>query len=106
MLRPICYERVSTIYQAVMANGLDDQRSSWTAYLDRNADKFSTGRIFIQDAGLSAYKNANISPTSNLGKFLQDVRDRKYGKGDALIVISLIGYHVVQVGLKVLSSSS
>ncbi|QLO88689.1 recombinase family protein [Enterobacter sp. RHBSTW-00975] len=89
MLRPICYERVSTIYQAVMANGLDDQRSSLTAYLDRNAGKFSTDRIFIQDAGLSAYKNANISATSNLGKFLQDVRDRKYGKGDALIVISL-----------------
>lgn len=89
MLRPICYERVSTIYQAVMANGLDDQRSSLTAYLDRNAGKFSDDRIFIQDAGLSAYKNANISATSNLGKFLQDVRDRKYGKGDALIVISL-----------------
>ncbi|HIE9725339.1 TPA: recombinase family protein [Klebsiella variicola subsp. variicola] len=89
MLRPICYERVSSIQQVEVGNGLDDQRSALTAYLDKNADKFSIDRVFIQDAGLSAYKNANISPTSNLGKFLQDVRNHKYGKGDALIVISL-----------------
>ncbi|WP_407197035.1 recombinase family protein [Enterobacter cloacae] len=89
MLRPICYERVSSIQQVEMGNGLDDQRSSLTAYLDKNSDKFTNDRVFITDAGLSAFKNANISPESQLGIFLQDVGNRKYGKGDALIVISL-----------------
>ncbi|WP_052984266.1 recombinase family protein, partial [Shigella sonnei] len=89
MLRPICYERVSSIQQVDMGKGLDDQRSSLTAYLDKNADKFTDERIFITDAGLSAFKNANISPESQLGIFLQDVGNRKYGVGDALVVLSL-----------------
>ncbi|WP_202307397.1 recombinase family protein [Dryocola clanedunensis] len=89
MLRPICYERVSSFDQVVTGAGLDDQRSIIEQYLDDNADKFTCDRIYITDEGVSAFKNANISPESNLGKFLQDVRNRKYGKGDALIVTSL-----------------
>ncbi|WP_081946089.1 recombinase family protein [Cedecea neteri] len=89
MLRPICYERVSSFDQVITGGGLDDQRSIIEQYLDDNIDKFTKNRIFITDEGVSAFKNANISAESNLGKFLQDVRDRKYGKGDALIVTSL-----------------
>ncbi|HDR2864892.1 TPA: recombinase family protein [Enterobacter asburiae] len=89
MLRPISYERVSTFQQVEMGKGLVDQRSSLTAFLDKNADKFTEDRIFITDEGVSAFKNANIAPESSLGKFLQDIRDKKYGKGDALIVTSL-----------------
>lgn len=87
--RPICYERVSSFDQVVSGAGLDDQRSIIEQYLDDNADKFSNDRIYITDEGVSAFKNANISPDSNLGKFLQDVRNRMYGRGDALIVSSL-----------------
>ncbi|MBK0077885.1 recombinase family protein [Kosakonia sp. S58] len=89
MLRPISYERVSTFQQVEMGKGLVDQRSSLTAFLDKNADKFTDERVFITDEGVSAFKNANIAPESSLGKFLQDIRDKKYGKGDALIVCSL-----------------
>jgi hypothetical protein len=60
---------------------LDDQRSIIEQYLDDNAEKFSNERIYITDEGVSAFKNANISPDSNLGKFLQDVRNRMYGRG-------------------------
>ncbi|WP_109259045.1 recombinase family protein, partial [Klebsiella pneumoniae] len=89
MLRPICYERVSSIQQIEGGGGLDDQRSALEGYLDRNSDKFSNDRIFIQDRGVSAFKNSNISSESQLGIFLQDVQNRKYGEGDALIVMSL-----------------
>lgn len=89
MLRPICYERVSSIQQIEGGGGLDDQRSALEGYLDRNADKFNDERIFIQDKGVSAFKNSNISSESQLGIFLQDVQNRKYGEGDALIVMSL-----------------
>lgn len=89
MLRPICYERVSSLQQVSVGGGLDDQRSSLEAYLDNNSDKFSSKRIFIRDLGLSAFRNSNISPESQLGVFLQDVQNRKYGQGDALIVMSL-----------------
>lgn len=87
--RPICYERVSSFDQVASGAGLDDQRSIIEQYLDDNAEKFSNERIYITDEGVSAFKNANISPDSNLGKFLQDVRNRMYGRGDALIVTSL-----------------
>ncbi|KYC14860.1 recombinase family protein [Citrobacter sp. AATXR] len=89
MLRPICYERVSSIQQIEEGGGLDDQRSALEGYLDRNSEKFSADRVFIQDKGLSAFKNSNISAESQLGIFLQDVQNRKYGEGDALIVMSL-----------------
>lgn len=89
MLRPICYERVSSIQQIEGGGGLDDQRSALEGYLDRNAALFNDDRIFIQDRGVSAFKNSNISPESQLGIFLQDVQNRKYGEGDALIVMSL-----------------
>lgn len=89
MLRPICYERVSSVKQVELGYGLDDQRSSIEDFLEKNTDKFTSERVFITDDGVSAFKNANISPESNLGKFLQDVRDKKFGKGDALIVLSL-----------------
>lgn len=52
MLRPICYERVSSIQQVDMGKGLDDQRSSLTAYSDKNTDKFTDERIFIVNMGL------------------------------------------------------
>jgi hypothetical protein len=45
MLRPISYERVSTFQQVEMGKGLVDQRSSLTAFLDKNADKFTEDRI-------------------------------------------------------------
>lgn len=89
MLRPICYERVSSIQQIEGGGGLDDQRSALEGYLDRNSDKFNNERVFIQDRGVSAFKNSNISSESQLGIFLQDVQNRKYGEGDALIVMSL-----------------
>ncbi|WPO93744.1 recombinase family protein [Buttiauxella sp. HR94] len=89
MHRPICYERVSSFDQVLSGAGLDDQRSIIDQYLKENAEKFTNERIYITDEGVSAFKNANISSESNLGKFLQDVRDRRYGKGDALIVTSL-----------------
>ncbi|HDG1697407.1 TPA: recombinase family protein, partial [Kluyvera ascorbata] len=89
MLRPICYERVSSIQQVDTGGGLYDQRSTIEDYLDRNSNIFLNNRIFIQDAGISAFRNSNISPQSQLGIFLQDVQNRKYGEGDALIVLSL-----------------
>ncbi|MFG0515141.1 recombinase family protein [Kluyvera intermedia] len=89
MLRPICYERVSSIQQVDTGGGLYDQRSTIEDYLDRNSNIFLNDRIFIQDAGISAFGNSNISPQSQLGIFLQDVQNRKYGEGDALIVLSL-----------------
>ncbi|EPA3923341.1 hypothetical protein ACQ3IZ_004332, partial [Escherichia coli] len=61
MLRPICYERVSSIQQIEGGGGLDDQRSALEGYLDRNSDKFNNERVFIQDRGVSAFKNSNIS---------------------------------------------
>jgi len=33
-------------------------------------------------------ENANISHRANVGKFLQDVRNRKYRKSDAVMVTS------------------
>lgn len=89
MYRPICYERVSSFDQVLRGSGLDDQRSIIERYLDDNSKIFTKDRIFITDEGVSAFKNANISAESSLGKFLQDVRERKYGKGDALVVTSL-----------------
>ncbi|HEL5587627.1 TPA: recombinase family protein, partial [Klebsiella pneumoniae] len=89
MLRPICYERVSSIQQIEGGGGLDDQRSVLEAYLDRNAALFNNDRVFIRDLGISVFRNSNISPESQLGIFLQDVQNRKYGEGDALIVMSL-----------------
>ncbi|MFG0800808.1 recombinase family protein [Leclercia sp. GLN_9] len=89
MYRPICYERVSSFDQVLSGSGLDDQRSIIEQFLDDNPENFTKNRIYITDEGVSAFKNANISAESNLGKFLQDVRGRKYGKGDALIVTSL-----------------
>ena len=89
MYRPICYERVSSFDQVLSGSGLDDQRSIIDQFLDDNPENFTKNRIYITDEGVSAFKNANISAESNLGKFLQDVRGRKYGKGDALIVTSL-----------------
>lgn len=89
MYRPICYERVSSFDQVLSGSGLDDQRSIIEQFLDDNPENFTKNRIYITDEGVSAFKNANISAESNLGKFLQDVRGRKYGKGDALVVTSL-----------------
>ncbi|WP_437430345.1 hypothetical protein [Yokenella regensburgei] len=86
--RPICYERVSSFDQVVSGAGLDDRRSIIEQSLDDNSEKFSDDRIYIIDEGVSAFKNANISPGSNLGKFLQYVRNRKSGTADALIVTS------------------
>lgn len=88
-LLPYCYERVSSKDQVVSGHGLGDQRSQISQFLDRNSDKFLEERVFITDEGVSAFKDANISPESNLGLWLQDVRDSKVGKGAALIVTSL-----------------
>ncbi|WP_233437983.1 recombinase family protein [Citrobacter farmeri] len=87
--RPICYERVSTNLQVLDGSGLADQRSEIDKFIDENATKFTNDRVCITGDGVSAFKNANISPESNLGKFLQGVRDKIYGEGDALIVMSL-----------------
>lgn len=88
-LLPYCYERVSSKDQVVSGGGLDDQRSQIEQFLARRASEFTEERIFIRDEGVSAFKDANISPASNLGKFLQDVKDGKIGEGAALVVTSL-----------------
>lgn len=84
-----CYERVSSKDQVLTGKGLNDQRSQIIQFLDENAEKFSDNRTFITDEGVSAFKDSNISPESNLGKFLQDIRDHKIGEGCALVVPSL-----------------
>jgi len=45
-------------------------------------------QIFYILYGVSALENANILHRANVGKFLQDVRDRKSGKSDAVMVTS------------------
>lgn len=89
LLRPICYERVSSLSQVEEGGGLSDQRSVIDSYLDRNPHKFSTERTYFRDLGVSAFRNDNISPESQLGEFLEGVRRKKYGVGDALLVMSL-----------------
>ena len=90
MLRPICYERVSSFQQLSEGHGgLDDQRSAIDRYLDDNKKLFSGDRIYIQDRGISAYRNDNIAPGSQMGSFLEGIRKKEYGVGDALIVLSL-----------------
>ncbi|MDU3914581.1 recombinase family protein [Kluyvera ascorbata] len=93
MIRPICYERVSTKNQLSEAGngagGLDDQRAAIDRYLDEKKQLFSEGRIYLQDRGVSAFRNDNISPDSQLGMFLEGIRRKEYGEGDALIVLSL-----------------
>lgn len=76
-LLPYWYDRVSSKDQVVTGRGLGVQRSQIVQCLDRNADKFADERIFITDEGVSAFKDANISPESNLGLWLLDVRDSK-----------------------------
>lgn len=89
MLRPICYERVSSIQQVSEGGGLDDQRAAIDEYLSRKKDLFTAERVYIQDRGVSAFRNDNISPDSHLGQFLEGIRRKRYGEGDALIVMSL-----------------
>ncbi|MFO3953275.1 recombinase family protein [Enterobacter hormaechei] len=89
MLRPICYERVSSLQQVSGGGGLDDQRSASDAYFAKNPDIFSTEVVYLQDAGTSAFRNDNISPGSVLGDFLEGIRKQEYGEGHALIVMSL-----------------
>lgn len=89
MLRPICYERVSSIQQVSEGGGLDDQRAAIDEYLSRKKDLFTAERVYIQDRGVSAFRNDNISPDSHLGQFLEGIRRKQYGEGDALIVMSL-----------------
>lgn len=89
MLRPICYERVSSIQQVSEGGGLDDQRGAIDRYLDEKKHLFSDDRIYIQDRGVSAFRNDNISPDSQLGMFLEGVRKKEYGEGYALVVLSL-----------------
>lgn len=89
MLRPICYERVSSIQQVSEGGGLDDQRAAIERYLDEKNELFSSDRIYLQDRGISAYRNDNISPDSQMGKLLEGIRKKEYGEGYALIVYSL-----------------
>lgn len=93
MLRPICYERVSTKNQLSEAGngagGLDDQRAAIDRYLDEKKHLFSEDRIYLQDRGISAFRNDNILPGSQLSQLLEGIRNKEYGEGYALVVLSL-----------------
>ncbi len=88
-LRPICYERVSSKVQVDEGYGLEDQRTVIDRFLDKNTELFTNDREYYTDKGVSAFKNSNISKSSELGKFLDKVEKNVYGDGDALICTSL-----------------
>jgi DNA invertase Pin-like site-specific DNA recombinase len=87
MLRPISYERVSTFQQVEMGKGWVDQRFLSTAFLDKNADKFTKERIFITDEGCRHSKMPTLL-LSRVRKILQDIRVKNTVKV-MLIVTSL-----------------